>query len=38
VTGGEATEAGAAKADIVDVRPFVEIEMQLRALHYSPRD
>jgi len=42
VTGGESAEAGEAKADvkadIVDVRPFVEIEMQLSALHYSPRD
>ena len=27
---------GEAKADIVDVRPFVEIEMQMKALHCSP--
>jgi 5,5'-dehydrodivanillate O-demethylase len=38
VAGGGKPDAGEAKADIVDVRPFVEIEMQMRALHYSPKD
>ena len=38
VAGDRESNAGEAKADIVDVRPFVEIEMQMKALHYSPKD
>jgi 5,5'-dehydrodivanillate O-demethylase oxygenase subunit len=36
VTGENAADASKASPDIVDVRPFVEIEQQLRALHSSP--
>jgi 5,5'-dehydrodivanillate O-demethylase len=36
VTGEDAADASNAAPDIVDVRPFVEIEQQLRALHASP--
>ena len=36
VTGEDAADASNAAPDIVDVRPFVEIEQQLRALHSSP--
>jgi hypothetical protein len=36
VTGENAADASNARPDIVDVRPFVEIEQQLRALHSSP--
>ncbi len=36
VTGEEAADAANASPDIVDVRPFVEIGQQLRALHSSP--
>ena len=35
VTGEDASEASNAAPDIVDVRPFIEIEQQLRALHAS---
>jgi 5,5'-dehydrodivanillate O-demethylase oxygenase subunit len=38
VAGDDNLGAGEVAAEIVDVRPFVEIEMQLRALHYFPRD
>lgn len=36
VTGENAVDTSNARPDIVDVRPFVEIEQQLRALHASP--
>jgi 5,5'-dehydrodivanillate O-demethylase len=36
VMGDGKAGAGEAPAEIVDVRPFIEIEMQMRALHYSP--
>src|SRR6516165_6001955 len=36
VTGERAADAGEARPEIVDVRPFVEIEQQMRALHFSP--
>ena len=36
VTGENAADASNACPEIVDVRPFVEIEQQLRALHSSP--
>jgi hypothetical protein len=38
VTGEGAADASEARPEIVDVRPFVEIEQQMRALHFSPRD
>ena len=38
VAGDGRLDAGETAADIVDVRPFVEIEMQMKALHYSPKD
>lgn len=38
VAGEDAAEAADATPEIVDVRPYVEIEQQMRALHYSPRD
>jgi len=36
VSGEGGAETGTAKAEIVDVRPFVEVEMQMRALQVSP--
>jgi 5,5'-dehydrodivanillate O-demethylase len=38
VAGDDKTGTSGVEAEIVDVRPFVEIEMQLRALHCVPRD
>jgi 5,5'-dehydrodivanillate O-demethylase oxygenase subunit len=38
VTDEYGADFGEARPDIVDVRPFVEIEQQLRALRCSPRD
>ena len=35
VTGERAADAGEARPEIVDVRPFVEIEQQKRALHVT---
>ena len=38
VAGDDKSDSSETKPEIVDVRPFVEIEMQKTALHYSPRD
>jgi hypothetical protein len=38
VAGDGGADDDEAKADVVDVRPFVEIEMQMKALHCSPQD
>jgi 5,5'-dehydrodivanillate O-demethylase len=38
VSGEDPSDRIATKAEIVDVRPFVEIEKQKAALHCSPRD
>jgi hypothetical protein len=38
VAGDDKTGTSGVEAEIVDVRPFVEIEIQLRALHCVPRD
>ena len=38
VSGEDASDNMATKPEIVDVRPFVEIEKQKAALHYSPPD
>jgi len=38
VTGEEAADVSEGRPEIVDVRPLVEIEQQIRALHSSPGD
>lgn len=38
VAGDGGADDDEANADVVDVRPFVEIEMQMKALHCSPQD
>jgi hypothetical protein len=38
VAGDDKSDSSETKPEVVDVRPFVEIEMQKTALHYSPRD
>jgi 5,5'-dehydrodivanillate O-demethylase len=37
VTGEDGADASNVSPEIVDVRPFIEIELQLHALHTSPR-